>query len=233
MKWPPQHPFPNLSIIWDATERVCVTVSSQTVVPACTEGMWRRRRRRRLVLSAAPAQYAPLFFFRLSDMHSKWLGQTCASLIRLFTLLLFSPLLLPLPPQSLILVNISTYARSEIFSIRGVQRLRLLCLCSVVSFFFVCVCYINYKNKVIQGTSSIYIECDYYHDKEKNLQNIFFFFLHCLKIYSRLATQCSPSPQVFAQTCNRFPPQTWLSCCIKAEHQWRSTSPFFFFPCSW
>lgn len=28
-------------------------------------------------------------FFRLSDMHSKWLGQTCASLIRLFTLLLF------------------------------------------------------------------------------------------------------------------------------------------------
>lgn len=179
MKWPPQHPFPNLSIIWDATERVCVTVSSQTVVPACTEGMWRRRRR--LALSAAPAQYAPLFFFRLSDMHSKWLGQTCASLIRLFTLLLFSPLLLPLPPQSLILVNISTYARSEIFSIRGVQRLRLLCLCSVVSFFFVCVCYINYKNKVIQGTSSIYIECDYYHDKEKNLQNIFFFFFALFK----------------------------------------------------
>lgn len=72
-------------------------------------------------------------FFRLSDMHSKWLGQTCASLIRLFTLLLFFfPLVLPLPPQSLILENISTYTHSEICPIRGVQWLRLLCLCSVV-----------------------------------------------------------------------------------------------------
>lgn len=31
----------------------------------------------------------------------------------------------------------------------------------------------------------------------------------------------------FCSDVQQIPPQTWLSCCIKAEHQWGCTSPFF------
>ena len=31
----------------------------------------------------------------------------------------------------------------------------------------------------------------------------------------------------FCSDVQQIPPQTWLSCCIKAEHQWGCTSPYF------
>lgn len=234
----PPHPFPNLSIIWDCTERVrvankrsrhCVTVSSQTVVPACTEGMRGRQRRRWLALSAAPAQYPPLFFSD-SDMHSKWLGQTCASLIRLFTLLLFFPPSSSSPPSSVS----HSWKHKHIHTFRNMPNKRctvadtlVFVFCSLVF----CVCDVNYKNKVIKVLPAFMLSVIITTTKKKktNAEYFLYFFALCLRIYSRLATQCSPSPQVFAQMCNRLPPQTWLSCCIKAEHQWSCTSPFFFF----
>lgn len=157
------------------------------------------------------------------DMLSEWLGQTCASPIRLFTRLLF--LCLSFPPQSLILGNVTRgHASRKIHNERCTMAETAVCVLSFSSFFFFVVITmkikvkLHYERMLSCGYFFIWIPCGSYFFSAmfKDL-----FKACCTMLLQLLCVFFFLPRSLRCATDSRR--KTWLSCCIKAEHRWSRT----------